>query len=257
MQRSRIIASLRAGAVHLGLSAVVALLAAALILNVWFPHPHRDLTGGIQLFWILVMVDVVCGPLLTAVLFNPAKSRRELVLDMSLVAFLQLAALVYGLYTANAARPVAMVFEVDRFVVVTRPDVDPDDMDQAPPQYRHLSLLQGPRLLGSRAPRDGNEMLESVDLSIAGKEPSLRPGWWQPYEQNRQDVRQRMKPLAELYAAQPPTNRQVIDAALQNIAVAKEGLFYLPLVHRKLLDSWIVLLDSNADIRGYAPVGGF
>ncbi len=257
MPHSRIIASLHAGAVHLALSAVVALLAAALILNVWFPYPYRDLTGGVQLFWILVMVDVVCGPLLTTVLFNPAKSRRELFLDMSLVAFLQLAALVYGLYTANAARPVAMVFEVDRFVVVTRPEVDPDDMDQAPAQHRHLSLLRGPQVLGSRAPRDGNEMLESVDLSIAGKEPSLRPGWWQPYELSREDARQRMKPLAELYDAQPTASRQTIDTALQSIQTDKDALFYLPLVHRKMLDSWIAILDSRADIRGYAPVGGF
>jgi len=257
MHRSRIVASLRAGAVHLVLSAMVAVLAAALILKVWFPYPYRDMTGGVQLFWILVMVDVVCGPLLTTVVFNPAKSRRELFLDMSLVAFFQLAALMYGLYTANAARPVAMVFEVDRFVMVTKPEVDPEDMAKAPAQHRQRSLLQGPQLLGSRPPRDGDEMLESVSLSIAGKEPSLRPGWWQSYELSREDARHRMKPLSELYAAQPPTSRQTIDTALQDIEIGKDRLFYLPLVHRKMLDSWIAILDSNADIQGYAPVGGF
>ena len=34
-------------------------------------------------------VDLVCGPLLTLVLYNPAKPKRELVMDLSLVVVLQ------------------------------------------------------------------------------------------------------------------------------------------------------------------------
>ena len=64
-------------------------------------------------------MDVVCGPLLTLVLASPRKSRRERWLDFSLIGLIQLAALAYGMHSVWVARPVALVFEVDRLVVVT------------------------------------------------------------------------------------------------------------------------------------------
>ena len=121
---------------------VVAALAATLVLGVWFPAPYRSLAGGLHLFWLVVIVDVVCGPLLTAVLYNPRKSRRELTLDLSLVALVQLAALIYGLYSVALARPVALVHEVDRFVAVTQAQIDPAELQQARPRHRSPLVWQ-------------------------------------------------------------------------------------------------------------------
>src|SRR5689334_16943960 len=72
---TRIRAASRAALVHLGLSALVGLATAAIVFGLWFPFPYRNLAGGQHLFLVLVGVDVVCGPLLTAILFNPLKSR--------------------------------------------------------------------------------------------------------------------------------------------------------------------------------------
>ena len=72
--------AIRAALFHFLGSLLVAALAAALVLRVWFPHPYDLLSGGRSLFLILVGVDVVCGPLLTLVLFNP-------VLDTSAAGF--------------------------------------------------------------------------------------------------------------------------------------------------------------------------
>ena len=83
---SRIRSATKAAGCHLGLSVLVAVGVAVVVLGLWFPYPFRALSGGQHLFWIIVGVDVVCGPLLTTVLFNPAKSRRELTLDLSLGA---------------------------------------------------------------------------------------------------------------------------------------------------------------------------
>ena len=93
----------------------MASVAALLVLWVWYPYPYGLLSGGRHLFLLLMGVDVVCGPLLTLVLFNPTKPRRELLTDMALVVCIQLAALAYGLYTAQEARPLFLVHEVDRF----------------------------------------------------------------------------------------------------------------------------------------------
>jgi len=256
IRAERIKAGLRAGGLHLGISACVALATAVLVLWVWFPYPFRDISGGLFLFWLMVSIDVVCGPLLTSILFNPQKSRRELTLDLSLVALVQLSALVYGLYSINLARPIAQVFEVDRLVAVTATQFTPEDLARARPEYRNIPLFGGPRLLGTRIP-NGQETLDSVSMALAGRDLSLRPEWWQPYEDSIANVKLRMKPLANLRKARAAEAQAEIDSAVQKTGLPLNQLFYLPLTSRKKLDSWIALLNKDAQIVGYAPVDGF
>ena len=110
----------RAAGVHLGLSALVALLAGAVVFGLWYPYPYRVISGGQSLFWLVVTVDLVLGPLLTWIVFDRRKPRAELVRDVSVIALLQLSALVYGLVSVYQARPVYLVHEVDRFRVTHR-----------------------------------------------------------------------------------------------------------------------------------------
>ena len=256
MSTSRIYAALRAFAAHLLVSCVLAALAAWLVLQVWFPFPYRELAGGLHLFWVMVGVDVVCGPLLTAVLFNPRKSRRELTLDLSLVALVQLCALGYGLYSIALARPVIQAFEGDRFVVLSAIEIDRASLEKAPPNMQNLSW-NGPVLVGTRSPKDASEQLQIVMESLQGFPAGAHPGGWQPYEKSTADVQQHMKPLANLRKIRPAEAQQAIDQAVQASGQPLDALFYVPLVSKKKLDSWIVLLDANAKIVGYAPVGGF
>lgn len=253
---ARVQAAAKAAMIHLGLSAIVALLTATMIFRLWFPYPYRDLAGGQHLFWIVIGVDFVCGPLLTSVLFNPAKSRRELILDVSLVAAVQLAALLYGLHSVSLARPVVVAFEIDRLVAVSAAEINTGDLPQAPPEFQALSWT-GPVLAGTRTPKDGNETLKSISLSMQGIEPSARPGWWQSYEKSQPVVQQRMKKLATLRAKLPLGKQAILDESVKKIGLSVELLYYLPLVSQKQLDSWIALLDAHGTIKGYAPIDGF
>ena len=256
ISRARIHAAVRAFIIHFFLSLVVAVLMAFLVLGVWFPHPLRYLAGGLDLFWILVGVDVVCGPVLTGLLYTPAKPRRELIMDLSLIVIIQLGALIYGIYSIAQARPVVLVFESDRFVSVAAAQVDVAALPQALPQWQSLSW-SGPILLGTRKARDGIETLKSIELSLRGLEPSARPNWWQSYNDSRPLARQRMKPLPDLRAQQVPEVQAAIDGAVKKAGVPIDQIHYLPLVSQKSLDQWIALLDGEANIIGYAPVGGF
>ena len=86
-----------------------------MIFRIWFPYPFLSLAGGFHLFIIVAAVDVICGPLLTAVIYNPKKSNNELIFDLTVVAMLQISALGYGIYSVGLARPVILAFESDRF----------------------------------------------------------------------------------------------------------------------------------------------
>lgn len=256
LQSERMRAALVFFACHLGLSALLAMLVAVLVMGLWYPYPYRDLAGGMNLFWIMVGVDVMSGPLLTLVLFNPAKSRRELTLDLGLVALVQLAALIYGLYSISLARPVMLVHETDRFVVVTAADLQEQNLSAALPVFQNLPWT-GPVQAGVRKSRHIEEMIKSVELSLGGLPPSLRPDWWQPYADSVAEVKTRMRPVSILRNSLPPNGKHAVDAAVQKTQLPIEALHYLPLVAHNNLDGWVVLLNNQADIVGYAPVSGF
>ena len=86
---SRYRVAIKVAGLHLLCTAAIALLAAVVVLGLWYPYPYRELSGGRELFLLIIAVDVVCGPLLTFVLFNPAKPKKELWQDLGLVVLLQ------------------------------------------------------------------------------------------------------------------------------------------------------------------------
>lgn len=255
-EKKRLPFALKAFGIHLTASCAVALAVAWLVFSVWVPAPYQGLVQAPQLFIVLLLVDVVCGPLLTAVLANPAKPRKELRLDFALVVLIQLGALAYGLHTIAHARPVALVFEVDRFAVVSASQIDTQELTQATAELQKLPW-NGPQLLGTRAAHNPDEKLQSIELSLQGIEPSARPGWWQSYELSRPQVLARMQPLQALHQRAPAAQRALVDAELHQIQRSITQTFYLPLVSSHQLDSWIVLLDAQANIVGHVAVDGF
>lgn len=248
---------------HLLLSLLVAALTALLVFGVWFPAPYRDISGGLTLFVIMLSVDVVCGPLLTLVLLHPSKSRRALAVDMVLIACVQLAALAYGLHTLSQARPLAVVFEVDRFRVVAFADILEADLAAAPEWVRPWGFAP-PQLLGTRMARSGIEKLDSVDASLQGVEPGQRPSWWQDYALSAASAKERSLPLDALQKLNPGRIHHIQIAAAEAARAPQTGetgspnaMRWLPLTSRQAMD-WVVLLDpSTARIRGFVQADGF
>lgn len=239
---------------HVLLSLAVAALAASLVFGLWYPDPWRQMLGVGSIFAIVIAVDVVCGPLLTLVLANPKKSRRELWLDMSVVALIQLAALGYGLWAVFSARPVVMAFEVDRWVVVTANEIDVKQLSNAPPGLQSLPIA-GLHHVAVREARSHEEQLQSIEYSVQGLTPAMRPGWWIPVAEAKAAIDLRTRPLSELIARRP-LESAVIEAAVDRTQLPITRLRYLPLTTSKTLD-WIVLMNEVGDIVGYVQVDGF
>lgn len=151
---SRLRPALRAAAWHVSLSLAVAALVAFLVFGFWFPDALRHFG------WQRRFVLADCGrgrgvrPAAHAGNFNPAKPRAELVRDLALVAAIQLLALGYGVHTLSYARPVAVVYEVDRFRVVSFADLDADEAEQIP-DWAQPWRFSRPRTVGIRASNTG------------------------------------------------------------------------------------------------------
>ena len=246
-------ARLRAAGLHLVLSAAVAALAAGLVFGLWYPTPFREISGGRELFLLVVAVDVVLGPLITFAVFDRRKPRRELARDLSLVALMQLAGLAYGLHTVFEARPVVAALEVDRLRVVRAVDFEGADFAKAPPEFRQLPW-RGVLTIATRQPRS-EEQFDAVMLGLSGVDLGMQPAFWRPAADVPDALRRAARPLQGLIQRHPEqadTLRQAAAAAGRGV----ERLGYLPWLARRT--DWIALVDLDSGrIVGHAPVDGF
>lgn len=245
---------LRAAGTHFGLSMLVASLAAVLVFAIWYPYPYREISGGRELFLLLAGVDVILGPLITLAIFDRRKSMRELVTDLAIVAAVQLSALSYGLWTVFVARPVHLVFEIDRFRIVHAVDVPEELLPKAPPGIEALPLA-GPTLLAVRPFKDAGEKFEATMAALGGADLGARPDFWQPYAQARSRVLAAARPVARLKQRFPAQSAQ-IDVVLQGAGRTAATVAYVPLVGRKSF--WTAFVDAtNAEVVAFMPLDSF
>lgn len=239
---------------HVLLSLVVALMSAILVYQLWYPMPYREMLDVGSIFLLILCVDVVCGPFLTLLLASPRKSRREMTLDITIIGIIQAAALVYGLHAVWIGRPVVLAFETDRLTVVSANEIEQADLPQAPTELQRLPL-SGVLQIATRKPKDNAEFFNSIDLSLAGFSPAMRPAWWQPMTTQHTQMRAIAKPLGDLIA-QRADQAVVLQKAATNSGYPVETLTYLPLTSSKTKD-WVALLNPSMEMVGYAPVDGF
>lgn len=213
---------LRAFAVHFSLSLMIALASLLLVFRVWYPQPLSVAMGVTHIFLLMLLVDVILGPVLTFVVFK--KGKRTLKFDLSVIAALQIGALVYGLNTVAEARPVWLVFTVDRFEAVRPIDLDTRFPEKVNAEYASLSLL-GPRWVAAIRPEDrqarSDILLESV---VGGPDLQHRPYLYRPLDSAAENINSRALPLKRLEDFNPPT--QVVEV----LAHWPEADAWLPLM---------------------------
>ena len=245
----------RAAFIHFGASVLVAALVSVLIFLLWYPGDYRHVAGGVGLFKLVVGVDVVLGPLMTLVVFDVRKSRRELSRDLLVVVLIQLAALGYGARIMALARPVVLALEEDRFRVVSAVDVRHDELDHADPDLGQLSWT-GPRIVDVAVPASGAARSDATMWALRGYDVGARPGLWRLWDvRARQAAVDRAKPLAGLFSRYPARKTELEEAAA-TLGRAPDALRYVPVISRA--GDWVALLDARTgDVLGFAPFDGF
>lgn len=252
--KTRFLAAAKVAIWHLLISALISVIAAALVFGAWYPFPYRELSGGRELFLWVVAVDVICGPLMTLVLFNPRKSRQELRLDIGLIAVLQISALMYGTWTTWLARPSYLVLEVDRFKVVSAAALEIDALD-ALPKDMAPSIWGGVKTVALRPPKSVEEknkvLFESIEM---GRDYAVRPEFYVRYEGAAAlKSLERARPL-ETFLQQNPQQRPAAEAIAKNSSGLKIDLKYLPVMGR---EDWIAILDTHGMVQGFLKGDGF
>lgn len=117
---------LKAFLIHFLLSALVILGFAGLIWFVWYPEPFLMAEGGLDIILLLIGVDLILGPTLTAIVYK--KGKKGLYFDLTLIVLVQLSALLYGMHTLYIERPQYVAFVVDRFTTIPAASIDTDEL---------------------------------------------------------------------------------------------------------------------------------
>lgn len=167
--------------IHALVSSVVIGVAAYLVFFVFYPGLLSEISAGARIFALLVIVELVLGPTLSLVVFNPIKSRRELFQDYSLIGLVQFSALMFGLYSAFLARPVYMVFVKDRFEVVTPADLGVGVLRQHGMLWQVITA-EGSLFRGVEFPSDVEKLNDILFSAVDGKDIQYMPEYYKIYD---------------------------------------------------------------------------
>lgn len=254
MQSIEFQSRMKAVATHLFWSLVLAMCAAGMVFWVWYPYPYREISGGRELFQIIVVVDVLIGPLITLVIFDIRKSSLKLRCDLFVVLMVQLLALGYGLWTVAMARPVHVVFEIDRFRVVHAIEVDDDLLRQAPTEFKKLPWT-GPTFLSIREFRNAEEQMQATLAAVQGVPLGARADLWQPYSVAVPEVLIAAQPATALLNRLPQFDAAIREELLSMGRVPEQALT-LPLIGRNFF--WTIFVDAKtAQVITALPIDSF
>jgi hypothetical protein len=242
----------KAFGIHLSISALIATVVVSTMYFVWYPDLLFEAMGASGLVLIIIGVDVVLGPLITLIVFNPAKEWRVLRMDLAMIALAQAGALAYGVYVVAEARPVYVVFSVDRFDAVAANDLHDVDLAKVTrPEFRSVPWGR-PRVIAVEMPADSAAQLEVIQWGAAGLDLQMFPQYYRPYADLAALALKRARPLSELRQRHPDEVAK-LDAALAKLGRRDEETVFLPLKARNR-DVTVLLDAKSGAVAGFAEV---
>jgi hypothetical protein len=221
-----------------------------LVVWFWYPRPYFEAMGGAMLLRLIIGVDVVVGPVITLLIFDPRK--KSLKFDLAVIAALQVAALAYGSWVMFEARPVFNVFVDDRFYTVPANSIDNASLARAGAAYRTLSL-DGPRVVAARLPADQQDKVNvAIGAAMGGPDLPDLPHLYFPYADAAGNAARAARPLVTL------SQRGKVASDLVSAFVAEHGgagrsLGYVPVKARNR-DFAAVVDRTSGEIVGYLAI---
>lgn len=208
--------------VHLlGSAALLSLVLGGLYLG-WYRWPGWYLAGAAHIAALLVGVDVALGPLMTLVIANPAKPRRELARDIGIIVAVQLVALVYGSATLWRGRPLYYAFSVDRLQLVQAADMPATEIALGRQENPGLAPTWHslPRWVWAPLPNDEKVRQKIMTSSIFGGVDVIQmPRYFKPWGEGLPELRKRLEKVDDLEVF-TQTERQALDRKMMRLGLA-------------------------------------
>lgn len=224
---------IKAFSIHLLISLLAGLLSLALVFLVWYPSPLYQAAGVGYIFWLMLGIDLIIGPLITLTIANPNKSRGKFKFDLVVIAILQLIAYGYGLYSIESGRPRLLVFDTKRVEYVEANSIGEGKAPEA---------WFGPEWMAVKPAQNDKERSDRLFYELdSGLSPSRRPELYESLEKAWPQILKVKHELSELKQYNAP------DEVAAVLVRYPEADAYLPLLS-PVLDMTILINSKNQQV---------
>jgi len=228
----------KASLLHLMASAVALAIIFLLIQQVWYPGKLFTFAAGADLLCLIIGVDLVIGPLIMLIIFDPKK--KYIKLDVMIVLLCQLIFMGYGLWTMFSVRPVYFVFVENHFYLVKADEIDNSNINLIDhPKFSHLPV-SGPMYVGTKEPDDVKLRNDLLFAGLTGKGIQNYPTYFVPYEQVVNQVIKEGKTSQNL-SVDIETKQRVIEYEHKHVS---HPVLFLPLVNKRT--PLVVVIDAQS-----------
>lgn len=223
---------------HLSISLFIALLVVGLVFFIWYPSPLATAVGVTKIFLMLLVIDVVIGPILGVLVYKEGKS--SLKFDLTVIIAIQISALLYGIYSIEQGRPAWLVYNVDRFELVRKNEIVDQNINQAQPQFQHPSWLK-PKFVATEFAKDTHQRSDDMFAEVLGGiSIAQRPERYVELNKAKKQMQQREQKLELLQQYNKKTDVRKI------LAKYPQATTFLPL--KASVVDMTVLVDQNSNV---------
>lgn len=230
----------QASLTHLIISALVIGCFFSVVFFIWYPNPYFSIEDTLNIMVILFTVDVVLGPLLTFVVFKSGKPGLKS--DLSIIAAIQIFALLYGGSIIYTERPYFIAFDYKQFFVVRASDTQHMDLSTVDAKINHRQA--GPTYIYAQIPA-GLTREEQILFKAF-----LRPKQYREMKNHIDDNFEQSLNLDTL-AEHSPENKILIDDFRTRYSdIPVESFAFYPL-HGKIRHVVLVINRKNDEVIDY------
>lgn len=187
---------IKAFLIHGLVSVIIAFFTIILVYFIWYPAPLAVATGVMHIFLLMLVIDVVLGPLLTLLVYK--KGKKSLKFDLTMICMLQLSALFYGLLTMYQGKPTWLVYNVDRFDLVRVNEIDMRKIENAQYPYQKTNFFF-PKWVAAVPPTSLDERNTiTFEAVFSGVDIAQRPELYTDLTVVKKQIQSRIMSLKEL-----------------------------------------------------------
>jgi hypothetical protein len=192
---------LKAFGLHLLGSATALALILGLLYVGWYHWPGWYLADATTVVLVMIGVDVVVGPLLTFVIANQNKPRRELKRDIGIIVAVQLVAMIYGSASLWNGRPLYYAFSQNALSLVQAYDLNREQSDlgrRGNPDFAP-HWYSTPRWIWAPLPQDPAERQKVFDAVAKGGDDVISmPKYYTQWEMGLPSLRDQLKKVDDI-----------------------------------------------------------
>ncbi|PRC91000.1 TfpX/TfpZ family type IV pilin accessory protein [Solimicrobium silvestre] len=234
----------QASALHLFGSACFLAVFFLMVSQVWYPGKLFSAAAGVELLRLLICVDLIIGPLVTLIIFNPQK--KKLKQDLIIVVLCQLGFLFYGVWSIYTVRPVYIAFAENKFYMVRANEIDATDQAKVTDTHFKSLPVFGPEYVGTQEPTDPKIKNDIVFSSLAGMGIQNLPQYFVPLNKIQQQIKAAAKTSQEWKTIDAETKQRLKSYEREN---AGTSVSFIALINKRIA-LFVVINAQTGEIIG-------